>query len=80
MAHERRALFPQSQCERHLLDGLFAKTRIQTHRDRGTRAKLERTPLPTHGRYRQTASLTRFGPDAVRESEEARRRVQKSDR
>ena len=38
-------------------------------------AKPERTPLPTHGRYRQTARLTRFGPDAVRESEEARRRV-----
>lgn len=38
-------------------------------------AKPGRTPLPTHGRYRQTASLTRFGPDAVRESEEAKRHV-----
>lgn len=38
-------------------------------------AKSERTPLPTHGRYRQTASLTRFGPDAIKESEEAKRRV-----
>jgi hypothetical protein len=38
-------------------------------------AKPERMPLPTHGRYRQNASLTRFGPDAVRESEETKRRV-----
>lgn len=38
-------------------------------------AKPERTPLPAHGRYRQSASLTRFGPDAVRESEEIKRRV-----
>lgn len=37
-------------------------------------AKPERTPLPTHGRYRQTAR-TRFGPGAVRESEEIKRRV-----
>lgn len=41
-------------------------------------AKPGRTPLPTDGRYRQTASLTRFGPDAVRESEEARRRVRET--
>ena len=38
-------------------------------------AKPERTPLPAHGRYRQTVNLTRFGPDAVRESEEIKRRV-----
>lgn len=38
-------------------------------------AKPERAPLPAHGRYRQTVSLTRFGPDAVRESEEIKRRV-----
>ena len=41
-------------------------------------AKPGRTPLPTHGRYRQAASLTRFGPDAVRESEEAKRRVRET--
>lgn len=35
-------------------------------------AKPERTPLPKHGRYRQIASLTRFGPDAVKESEKTK--------
>jgi len=43
-----------------------------------TGAKSGRTPLPTDGRYRQAASLTRFGPDAVKESEEAKRRVRET--
>lgn len=47
--------------------GYWAKLRVG--------AKPERTSLPTHGRYRQTVSLTRFGPDAIRESEETKRRV-----
>lgn len=47
--------------------GYWAKLRAGTNPGR--------MPLPVHGRYRQTASLTRFGPDAIRESEEAKRRV-----
>ncbi len=47
--------------------GYWAKLRAGTNPGR--------MPLPVHGRYRLTASLTRFGPDAIRESEEAKRRV-----
>lgn len=35
-------------------------------------AKPEREPLPEQGRYRQTASLTRFDPDVVSGSEKAK--------
>jgi hypothetical protein len=50
--------------------GYWAKLRAGTNPGR--------TPLPVHGRYRQTASLTRFGPDAVREREEVKRRVRQA--
>lgn len=50
--------------------GYWAKLRAGTNPGR--------TPLPTHGHYRQTTSLTRFGPDAVREREEVKRRVRET--
>ena len=43
-------------------------------------AKPERLPLPMHGRFKQTANLTRFAPDTVVEHERVKRHMRETRR